>query len=287
MIFIHNNKNYENRIHTTKDILYSFYKCEISENFLGVSPHWHREFEINYILEGRGIYRINDKEYHAEAGDIIFIQPENLHSIYSDGGIQVYNTLVFSPDLLNGGLGRAYKEYLQPIEIGETEIIPCCFKKSLLGYNEIRECVQSIFENAGVCALNDIILKSQLLKLIYLFAEYGFIKKCSTTPNIHSLKPTMEYIKERYNEQLTIKELAAFSHLSESYFMAKFKMQIGMSTIEYINRLRIEKAQNMLRKSTMSVTDIAFDCGYKNISNFNRNFKKITGTNPLSFRRDI
>ena len=50
-------------------------------------------------------------------------------------------------------------------------------------------------------------------------------------------------------------------------------MQIGISAIEYINRLRIEKAQNMLRKTTMSVTDIALSCGYKNISNFNRIFK--------------
>ena len=287
MIFINNNKNYENKIHTTKEIPYSFYKCEISEKFLSVSPHWHREFEINYVLEGRGIYRINDKEYHAEEGDIIFIQPENLHSIYFDGGIQVYNTIVFSPDMLSDGSSRAYNEYLRPIEVGETEITPCCFKKTMLGYDEIRECVQSVFENADVCALNDIILKSQLLKLMYLFARFGFVKKCATIPSNRSLKPTMEYIKERYNEELTIKELAAFSHLSESYFMAQFKMQIGISAIEYINRLRIEKAQNMLRKTTMSVTDIAISCGYKNISNFNRIFKKITGTTPLDFRKDI
>ncbi len=276
---------YERTRHATEEIPYSHYKCKIPEGFLSVSPHWHREFEINYMLKGSGVFRIDDKEYYAEAGDIVFIQPEKLHSVYSDVGLQIYDTLVFSADMLCSGRDRVYKEYVSQLEEGAMEIAPIITKDNP-HYKEFQLCAEKIFSNSTKSALGDIMVRSQLLEMIYLLISNGFITAKDVQVGPKKLKPILKYIDEHYNEELTVRDLAGLSHLSESYFMAQFRNQTGMSAIEYVNRLRIEKAQNMLRESNMSVMSIALDCGYKNISNFNRSFKKITGTTPLAYRKD-
>ena len=74
-------------------------------------------------------------------------------------------------------------------------------------------------------------------------------------------------------------------NLSKSYFKARFRQAEGVGAIEYINQLRIKKACAMLADGSMNASDIAFECGFRNLSNFNRLFRKAVGCTPVQYRK--
>ena len=93
-----------------------------------------------------------------------------------------------------------------------------------------------------------------------------------------------EFINENFCENITIEQLAEIVHLSKSYFMARFRQAAGVGAIEYINQLRIKKACAMLAESNLNASDVAFECGFRNLSNFNRTFKARRNCTPRDFR---
>lgn len=101
------------------------------------------------------------------------------------------------------------------------------------------------------------------------------------------IRPALEYISIHFRENITIRQLAAVVHLSESYFMNQFQKYVGFSAIEYISHFRINQACKRLTSTKESVLEIAFDCGFRNISNFNRQFRKVAGCSPTEYRRKM
>jgi AraC-like DNA-binding protein len=94
----------------------------------------------------------------------------------------------------------------------------------------------------------------------------------------------VQYINENYDKPLSTSALAEKKHLSEGYFCRVFKEVTGKSTMEYLNHVRIDKAEKMLKKTKMTVTEIAFCCGFEDANCFSRTFKKIKGETPQSVR---
>ena len=88
-----------------------------------------------------------------------------------------------------------------------------------------------------------------------------------------------------YNEKIKVSDLADLSGFSESYFMDLFRQYVGMSCIQYINHYRIQKAAHALEKTGKSVTEIAMDQGFNNVSYFNLQFRREFGMTPRQFRK--
>ena len=84
------------------------------------------------------------------------------------------------------------------------------------------------------------------------------------------IRPALEFMVENYREPISVEMLAELVHLSKSYFMSCFKKAAGIGAIEYLAQLRINAACRMLTDTTASISDIAYHCGYNNLSNFNR-----------------
>ena len=82
-----------------------------------------------------------------------------------------------------------------------------------------------------------------------------------------NLRPVLAYIQEHFADPITIEELARLSHLSKSYFMSCFKQTFGLGAVEYLTQLRIKAACEALRSTTRSVSEIAYDNGFRNLSN--------------------
>ena len=85
------------------------------------------------------------------------------------------------------------------------------------------------------------------------------------------------------SENITIADLAGQVNLSQSYFMQKFREMAGMGAAEYLNRLRIQKACEEILSGS-SISGAAFDCGFRNLSNFNRQFRMMVGCTPREYR---
>lgn len=96
----------------------------------------------------------------------------------------------------------------------------------------------------------------------------------------------LEYISDHYNEAIKVNDIAKVSHISETHFRRIFEGYMNMSPLEYINLVRIQTACEYLKKTDRSIADIAAKCGYSTLSTFNRNFNRITGTNPAEWRKN-
>ncbi len=101
---------------------------------------------------------------------------------------------------------------------------------------------------------------------------------------VSQIKPAIDYIREHFQEQISIDEVAHSAHLSVSRLSHIFKEQTGMTIIDYMTNMRIEYAKELLISTNKNCTEICFEAGYNNQSYFTRTFKEISGMTPRQFR---
>lgn len=273
---------HEKRRHSSYLVPYSYYESRIPDYFPFVPLHWHREWELNYVTEGEGIMRIGDREAEVHPGDILLIRPEVLHAIETEGCL-CYDTVVFSTEMLGSSEDRCYTEMIFPLCRGTARLLPVHTDNPC--YLQLKECAEHIIfcakENR---AQTDLLMKGELLKLLWYMEQSGSVIYRQETDSWEEIRTVLDYMAEHYEDVITIELLARQVHLSESYFMQRFREISGMGAIEYLNRLRIQKACEKILGGT-AVADAAYQCGFKNLSNFNRKFKVITGCTPRQYKK--
>lgn len=127
-------------------------------------------------------------------------------------------------------------------------------------------------------------LKLWLTNYIDWIIDYS-VEKLYIKENDIILK-AKRYIGNHYeNSDLTLKEVADYVELNEKYFTSKFSKETGETFISYLTSLRIEKAKDLLKTTNFKIYEIAEMVGYRNVENFNRVFKKNTGTSPAQYRK--
>ncbi|MEP6698855.1 MAG: AraC family transcriptional regulator [Verrucomicrobiota bacterium] len=93
-----------------------------------------------------------------------------------------------------------------------------------------------------------------------------------------------KFIQAHSDEKLSLTKVAKFVNISSNHFSERFKEVTGVNFVDYLARTRTEKAGELLRKSEMRVSEIAFAVGFQSLSQFNRVFKKLTGKSPSEYR---
>ncbi len=278
----------ENRQHSTPLIPYSYYNVNIPESLNNVPMHWHSEFELNRILRGAGEFICGDERFTAKEGEVLLIPPNMLHAAYPlENHELVYQVLVFHPAMIGANTNdRCTIECIRPIINGSVQVSNAIGPESQK-YDEIKASVDCIFSCVyGNLPQLDLLLKSELLRLFWLLdqTELSTIDDTSISYT-EIIRPALEYMTKNLQETITIDCLADLSHLSKSYFMSCFKKAVGMGAIEHLTHLRINAACDALSDTNKIISEIAFSCGYSNLSNFNRQFKQIMGCSPKEYRK--
>lgn len=100
----------------------------------------------------------------------------------------------------------------------------------------------------------------------------------------HRIQAAVRYINDNYRNEIRLEDVAKETAMSPAHLSRIFRKVMGLSYQEYINSRRITKAQNLLRTSAQSATEIAFSLGFSDVTGFGRLFKKLTGYTPSAFR---
>lgn len=279
----------EKRQHSTAFIPYSHYECRLPMEFMNVPMHWHNEFELDYIVEGRGEFICDNDRFVAEEGDILLLPPNMLHAAYPcENHKLIFYALVFHPLLLGANNSdRCTIECVRPIINGSMKL-SVCLPSNAKNYSEIKACVRRIFSCAHTNSPQmDLLLKSELLRFFWLLEtdEEILCQKDSGINYGEIVRPALEFMFQNFQEDISVEQLACLVHLSKSYFMNCFKKAVGIGAIEHLTQLRINAACEALLATDEKIADIAFHCGYNNLSNFNRHFKEKTGCSPNAYRK--
>ena len=274
--------------HTTLLAPYKYYPSAIPDLSPLFPPHCHSEFEINYILDGNATFVCNNESFTASSGDVFIFLPNQIHGMSPLENQKIYyDTLLFKADILGPVEERGYQSIINPLVNGEFKIkLP--ISKGDSHYENIRNTIETVFASAkNNTAPMDILLKSNLLKFFYHLYMNGFIydQQLTQTRYADIIRPALQYIEDHFAEELTVDELAGLIPLSKSYFMYCFKKATGIGTIAYATQIRIKKACELILNSDKPITQIAFECGFHNLANFNRLFKKNTGYSPLDYKK--
>ena len=269
-------------------------KCKTNETAL----HAHSFVEIAFVSDGDDIHKIGDEEFLCKKGDIYIINHDILHQFIADKDceFEIYNC-IFKPMFFNYSFIDSKKfydvthSYLLKIIDGDVT-----FKtpKITLNLNDFI-CVHAIYEdmlyeyNRKEEGYSEV-FKADLIKLIILILRT--IRK-DTINNNYSLyknellEKTINYIHDNYYKDITIEELSMMAFLSQSHFCRLFKEYSGMTVKEFTQRIRINEACRLLRKTNKKIADIAAEVGYNDMKFFISLFKKLTSMAPNEYRNRI
>ncbi len=249
--------------------------------------HLHNEFEVLRIYEGKTIFYIYDKSYLVEEGDIIFLNSLVPHSTQIFKGSRAF-FVQFSVDITSGDDSMHLSKYLSRFINYDNESI-VVIKKN----DEINEQISELLERIRVENYErrhafDEFIKADIHKLIAILyrsriikSPYSFFK----SENVSKIAPVLEYIDKHYSEEIKLSELAGLLNVNESYLCRMFKRIVNTSIVQYLNFVRVCKAERLLISTDKSISEISYESGFSSVSYFNRTFKKHKFTTPSTYKK--
>ncbi len=274
----------ENRPRGTYEFPFEFHHVTPSHPQYLMSYHWHVEYEIIRILQGCLTVTLDEKSFTAGAGDVIFVHSGILHS-----GIPkdcVYQCIVFDGNFFLKH-STVCSGYMQKI-IHQDIMIYHHFTGK---YKEVIRIANDVFDSMWQKKPGyEMVVIGQFYHFFGLvFSNHYYLDGTAMTrqdyKRILQLKQVLEFIENNYTSRLTLRQLSASVSMSPKYFCRFFSEMTHQTPMDYLNRQRIEKACYQLATTDDSITEIAYDSGFNDLSYFIRTFKKYKGITPGRYKR--
>lgn len=283
----------ENVTHTIDNRPYSIHQTHIapSENLV-LYPHWHDEIEIFYLEQGEIEFVIEDSHLCIHAGEAVLIPPNLLHMSTKTSKEECdFFAFLFSPVLFTESYtNAAYARFVQPLK-HNGPIYVLKFSPNIDWQIEALLLLKKIlcFYGRQVIDAWELELHGLLYQFwnLYYFNHMSSITLSSNYAKLYDkLKLSIEYIHQNFSYDMTIEMLAKQSGLCIGTFCRYFKELTGLTPFTYLNRHRIRKSCEALLNTRLKITQIANQCGFNNISHFNRSFLEHVKCKPSEYRRD-
>lgn len=267
----------------------SFKAWEHGYPFHTVRWHFHPEYELHHVVHTSGHYFVGDYIGNFGPGNLVLTGPNLPHNWVSD----------LAPDSRIPLRGRVL-QFTEKFVHDTTALLPelACFEP-LLKLSQRG----ALFTNATSARvgpmLEELVHASEVRRIELFMSIIGTLSRASGVQALASeayhpdpsgfmatgINEAVAYISAHLTEEFGETDLADIAQLSPSGFSRSFRRHTGMGLSQFVNRLRINLAcQLMMSEETMSITDICFASGFRNVSNFNRQFLRQKGYKPSQFR---
>lgn len=256
--------------------------------------HFHQEYQLFLVLEGKGTRFIGDQMKPFREYDMVFTGPNLPHiwrndaayfekeSTLSTHGVVVY----FGEDFLGNSI--AQKE--------EFAAIKSLFEKSYRGLEitgatnlRLREMMQELPHKKGI---ESMLLLLQILQILAESSDCNPIThEHYTNTNKESEKDRMrkvyEFVMENFAEKIQLTQVSALANMTESAFSRYFKSRMNKTFSEFLMDVRIAHACKLLHEVDRNISEISLECGFNTLSHFNRQFKEKMGITPIQYKKDF
>jgi AraC-like DNA-binding protein len=253
--------------------------------------HYHPEFELVLINKGIGKRMVGDSIDRFEEGDLVFLGSNLPHEwlcdeqFYTKDGFAGEGVVIhFREDFLGGHFLKT-PENKRLLKIIEESAQGC------LLWGQTKQKVTNL-----MCRMIQEDSESKFYTLFEIFRllsstnEYSPLSSPNFTTNFQAhnsqgLQKVIKHIMQNFQKKIQMKDLLEIANMSSTAFSVIFKKNYNMSFSEYLLKVRIGYACNLLTDNSRSISQISFDAGFENLSNFNRLFKKSKGITPKEFRK--
>lgn len=240
---------------------------------IGFAPHLHDEVEIVMLFKGSAILTHNGRQFPMQAGDCALLYPDCVHSYASNTAVDV-GKFIFSP--------RGLPE-LEQIFAAGASLMPV-IRREQLEHTGITELAAEILERYSDC--------TPMEQHAYLFLLAARLlpfcpPQASQKPGGTTLNRVLCYCREHCRSDLTLESVAAALFISPHHISHLFHCRLGMGFRDYVNLLRLNEAEILLRQSDRSVTEIASLCGFGSTRTLDRVFLRHRGMSPRDYRMKV
>ncbi len=270
----------ENRQRGTIDFPVEFYHVTPSHPQYQMPIHWHVEYEFVRVLEGSLLLTLDEEEFRVSAGFSVLIPAGAVHSGIPETNC-VYECIVFDIHFLMSKSDSAKKKIHQLIN-HEVELRSCLLENCDNIHPVIWKLFASISEKKPGYEL---VVQGCLFEFLgELFAQNFFTEVSRQSSRdlkrILQLKRTLEFIEDSYSLPISLQDMAGSVKMSPKYFCRFFHEMTHRTPIDYLNFYRIDRACYLLITTDQSITEVAYSCGFNDLSYFIKTFKKYKGTTP-------
>lgn len=267
----------------------SFLVFERVKNNFDFPVHFHPDYELNFISNGAGVLRvIGDSLEEIENIELVFVGP-NLHHgwlMHNCSSDKIHEiTVQFHIDLLDSKLlGR---RIMKPIkDMFERSSHGILFSKKIS-----KKILPKLQKLSKVDSINYFLELISILQDLALSTNQRLLSTYSANyknfENSDRIKVIYEFIQENYSSKITLSEVSELVNMSPVSFNRFIKKRTGKTFVEYVNDTRIGFASRWLIEEKLSISEIAYKCGFNNIANFNRIFKKSKKCTPSHYREEF
>jgi AraC-like DNA-binding protein len=248
--------------------------------------HQHEEIQLTLIKEGKGTLIVGDSINYYDKGDIIVIG-SNIPHVFKSDTVENSNSFMQSLFFSKDSFGTNF------FELEELKELKPFFKRSRHGFKIIssKKIISNLFSKLNVSSKFQ--LFTTLLELLKIASRANFkslssfiYEKKYTDVEGKRMRDVFEYTMTHFKSDISLETIASIATMTKNAFCKYFKKRTNKTYFQFLNELRIEHACKLLvEEKDFSIADIAYNSGYKNISNFNRQFKTIKKINPSDFKK--
>ncbi|TCL56023.1 AraC family transcriptional regulator [Hydrogenispora ethanolica] len=257
------------------------------ENGTIFPPHWHEQFMLMYVKKGMLLLQCGKQKILAEQDSIAIVNPNEIHSGENPESDLEYYSLKIDLLLLLGNQPdlqqTMYTELLLKNrvrfenKISNDDFLLGCMKHIIKEFGEKKEGYELALRGLGYQILTALLRKftKTVADQSELDMQYRRLKQ---------IKPAITYMESHLADKITLKKLSEVTHLSPIHFSRVFKTVSGFSPMEFLGRMRIQKASQLLVNTDKTIVEIAMDTGFNDGNYFSRFFKKCRKETPREFR---
>lgn len=256
----------------------------------GYRAHRHDYLEISYVIEGEGSETINGVEHPMKPGTLSFIQPYQIHQLYTNPGctLTLYN-IRFSHGLFAELESKAELQRLL-VQTDSSLLSYHCFEGDLEA--DMRRSFDALYEESrGSESWKRLKMKVMLIDILIVFDRNRkqAIAESAKTDEIVATKSLyldiIRYIQHHFKEDLTLNAVAGHFRISPAYLSALFKKKAGRTFLQHVHDVRLRHACGLLTSTDMKISDIAMEAGYGSYNTFSRIFREQKSTTPNDYRK--
>jgi len=253
--------------------------------------HYHPEYEICLTLNSIGSKHVGDHINHYDHPHLVLLGTNLPHSWHAKAldstkpqtvyTIQIPATWLENQIANNPELNIL--ENMLKLSLRGIEFAPETTKKAITLFEEMNQ-ADPIEHYILLMKLFNLMAKDSNKKIL---ASSFYIFENKTDISINKLDKVIKYIYQNFTQTLNADDLAELAHMSTNHFHRFFKQRTEQTLTQFINQLRIGKACKLLINSKTHISAISDQCGFRNISNFNRRFQIMKSCTPKEFRKSI
>lgn len=250
--------------------------------------HYHPEYELVYITRGKGQRYIGKSIHNFQSGDMVFMGPDLAHiwinekkeeepsaeteAIVLQFSDQLFASLIDTPEFAS--IKQLFKKAQAGLKIeGGTRDMVAEHLEQLLQCEGTEKFVRLIRLMDSLAASEEMVM---LNPIDYQGGNYHRDRRINLV---------YHYVVSRYQQRITVDEVADLAHMEKSAFCRFFKAKTQKTFTRFVNETRVNHACGLLLENRLSVSQIAFEVGFNNLANFYRQFQKIMGKTPGEFQR--